>query len=60
MHLLLRSGGTPKYINEDASSKMFLVSDFNNFKIVDSRSVTEQYNELLNNTKGPQIFGLGT
>lgn len=36
-----------KYINEDASSKKFLVSDFNNYKMEDSRSVTEQYNELL-------------
>ncbi|XP_023769569.1 uncharacterized protein LOC111918136 [Lactuca sativa] len=36
-----------KYITEDVSSKKFLVSDFNNFKMDDSRSVTEQYNELL-------------
>ena len=36
-----------KYITEDASSKKFLVSDFNNYKMEDSRSVTEQYNELL-------------
>ncbi|CAH9121662.1 unnamed protein product, partial [Cuscuta epithymum] len=36
-----------KYIAEDASSKKFLVSDFNNYKMVDSRPVMEQYNELL-------------
>ncbi|XP_052623859.1 uncharacterized protein LOC128129279 [Lactuca sativa] len=46
-----RSCGTDtlqlKYITEDASSKKFLVSDFDNYKMEDSRSVTEQYNELL-------------
>ena len=36
-----------KYIAEDASSKKFLVSNFNNYKMVDSRPVMEQYNELL-------------
>ncbi|KAL0411022.1 UNVERIFIED_CONTAM: hypothetical protein Slati_3691900 [Sesamum latifolium] len=36
-----------KYMAEDASSKKFLVSDFNNYKMVDSRPVMEQYNELL-------------
>ncbi|KAJ9538049.1 hypothetical protein OSB04_030782 [Centaurea solstitialis] len=36
-----------KYIAEDASSKKFLVSDFNNYKMVDLRPVMEQYNELL-------------
>ncbi|PWA89720.1 zinc finger, CCHC-type [Artemisia annua] len=36
-----------KYIAEDASSKKFLVSDFNNYKMTDSRPVMEQYNELL-------------
>ena len=36
-----------KYIAEDVSSKKFLVSDFNNYKMVDSRPVMEQYNELL-------------
>ncbi|XP_024965792.1 uncharacterized protein LOC112505993 [Cynara cardunculus var. scolymus] len=36
-----------KYIAEDASSKKFLVSDFNNYKMVDSRPVMEQYNELI-------------
>ena len=30
-----------KYISEDASSKKFIVSDFNNYKMVDSRSVME-------------------
>ncbi|GJX98716.1 zinc finger, CCHC-type containing protein [Tanacetum coccineum] len=32
---------------EDASSKKFLVSDFTNYKMTDSRPVLEQYNELL-------------
>nr|GEY61929.1 zinc finger, CCHC-type [Tanacetum cinerariifolium] len=32
---------------EDASSKKFLVSNFSNYKMVDSRSVMEQYHELL-------------
>ncbi|GKA68189.1 zinc finger, CCHC-type containing protein [Tanacetum coccineum] len=31
---------------EDASSKKFLVSNFTNYKMTDSRSVIEQYNEL--------------
>nr|GEV32480.1 hypothetical protein [Tanacetum cinerariifolium] len=36
-----------KYMAEDASSKKFLVSDFTNYKMTDSRPVMEQYNELL-------------
>ncbi|GKC55605.1 zf-CCHC domain-containing protein, partial [Tanacetum coccineum] len=36
-----------KYMTEDASSKKFLVSNFNNYIMVDSRSVIEQYHELL-------------
>nr|GEZ15758.1 zinc finger, CCHC-type [Tanacetum cinerariifolium] len=32
---------------ENASSKKFLVSNFTNYKMTDSRSVMEQYNELL-------------
>nr|GEZ72491.1 putative zinc finger, CCHC-type [Tanacetum cinerariifolium] len=32
---------------EDSSSKKFLVSIFNNYKMVDSRPVMEQYNEIL-------------
>ncbi|GJR95901.1 hypothetical protein Tco_0268075 [Tanacetum coccineum] len=36
-----------KYIAEDASSKKFLVSNFTNYKMPDSRPVMEQYNELL-------------
>nr|GEU87020.1 zinc finger, CCHC-type [Tanacetum cinerariifolium] len=35
-----------KYMAEDSSSKKFLVSNFNNYKMVDSRPVMEQYNEL--------------
>ncbi|GJZ00767.1 hypothetical protein Tco_0518196 [Tanacetum coccineum] len=36
-----------KYIAENASSKKFLVSNFINYKMTDSRLVLEQYNELL-------------
>ncbi|GKC54009.1 zinc finger, CCHC-type containing protein [Tanacetum coccineum] len=36
-----------KYMAEDASSKKFLVSNFTNYKITDSRPVLEQYNKLL-------------
>ncbi|KAJ9556850.1 hypothetical protein OSB04_011464 [Centaurea solstitialis] len=36
-----------KYMADDASSKKFLVSIFNNYKMVDSRPMMEQYNELL-------------
>ncbi|GKA30208.1 zinc finger, CCHC-type containing protein [Tanacetum coccineum] len=36
-----------KYMAQDASSKKFLVSNFTNYKITDSRPVLEQYNELL-------------
>ncbi|GJX62479.1 hypothetical protein Tco_0295379 [Tanacetum coccineum] len=36
-----------KYMAEDASSKKFLVSNFINYKMNDSRPVLEQYNELL-------------
>ena len=35
-----------KYMAEDVFSKKFLVSNFNNYKMVDSRPVMEQYNEL--------------
>ncbi|GJW31829.1 zinc finger, CCHC-type containing protein [Tanacetum coccineum] len=36
-----------KYIVEDLSSKTFLISNFTNYKMTDSRPVMEQYNELL-------------
>ncbi|GJU46242.1 zinc finger, CCHC-type containing protein [Tanacetum coccineum] len=36
-----------KYMAEDASSKKFLVKNFNNYKMVNSRPVMEQFNELL-------------
>nr|GEV24929.1 zinc finger, CCHC-type [Tanacetum cinerariifolium] len=39
------------YMAKDSSSKKFLVSNFNNYKMVDSRPIIEQYNELL------RIFG---
>ncbi|CAM8901358.1 unnamed protein product [Rhodiola kirilowii] len=35
-----------KYMLEDASSKKFLVSNFNSYKMVDARPVMEQFNEL--------------
>nr|GEX70587.1 zinc finger, CCHC-type [Tanacetum cinerariifolium] len=35
------------YVAEDSSSKKFLVSNFNNYKMVNSRLVMKQYNELL-------------
>ncbi|CAM8951386.1 unnamed protein product [Rhodiola kirilowii] len=35
-----------KYMREDASSKKFVVSNFNSYKMVDSRPVPEQFNEL--------------
>nr|GEV61435.1 zinc finger, CCHC-type [Tanacetum cinerariifolium] len=34
-------------LQQGSSSKKFLVSNFNNYKMVDSRLVMEQYNELL-------------
>ncbi|GJZ27029.1 zinc finger, CCHC-type containing protein [Tanacetum coccineum] len=34
-------------LNEDACSKKFFVSNFNNYKMVDFRLVMEQFNELL-------------
>ncbi|GJZ25553.1 zinc finger, CCHC-type containing protein [Tanacetum coccineum] len=36
-----------KYMADDASSKKFLVSNFINYKMMDSRPVLEQYNKLL-------------
>ncbi|GKF32969.1 hypothetical protein Tco_0106169 [Tanacetum coccineum] len=36
-----------KYMAEDASSEKLLVSNFINYKMIDSRTVMEQYNELL-------------
>ncbi|GJX93795.1 hypothetical protein Tco_0348381 [Tanacetum coccineum] len=36
-----------KYMTEDASSKKFLVTNFTNYKMTDSRLVMKQYNELL-------------
>nr|GEV17244.1 zinc finger, CCHC-type [Tanacetum cinerariifolium] len=36
-----------KYMAEDSSSKKFLMSNFNNYKMVYSRPVMEQYNKLL-------------
>ncbi|XP_073225656.1 uncharacterized protein [Cicer arietinum] len=43
-----------RYMQEDATSKKFLVSQFNNYKMVDSKSVMEQMHEIeriLNNYK---------
>nr|GEV68872.1 zinc finger, CCHC-type [Tanacetum cinerariifolium] len=36
-----------KYMAENASSKKFLVSNFTNYKMADSRPVLKQYNKLL-------------
>ncbi|GJR86339.1 zinc finger, CCHC-type containing protein [Tanacetum coccineum] len=36
-----------KYMAKDSSSKKFFVSNFTNYKIIDSRPVLEQYNEIL-------------
>ncbi|GJY49152.1 zinc finger, CCHC-type containing protein [Tanacetum coccineum] len=36
-----------KYMADDASSKKFIVSNFTNYKMTNSRPVMEQYNELL-------------
>nr|GEW85312.1 zinc finger, CCHC-type [Tanacetum cinerariifolium] len=36
-----------KYMVVDASSKKFLVSNFINYKMIDSRPIMEQYNELI-------------
>nr|GMC94611.1 zinc finger, CCHC-type [Ipomoea batatas] len=36
-----------KYTSEDASSKKFLVSEFNEFIMVDNRSVMEQFHEIV-------------
>ncbi|GJY42718.1 zinc finger, CCHC-type containing protein [Tanacetum coccineum] len=36
-----------KHMAEDTSSKKFLVNNFYNYRMVDSRSVMEQYHELL-------------
>nr|GFB13186.1 hypothetical protein [Tanacetum cinerariifolium] len=61
-----------KYMDEDASSKKFLISSFTNYKMTDSRIVMEQYNELLgiigrvqdidkpkgNNVAGPSVVNM--
>ncbi|XP_052624162.1 uncharacterized protein LOC128132138 [Lactuca sativa] len=36
-----------KYMAEDASSKKFLVSNFMSYKMIDSRTVMEQFHEML-------------
>nr|GEU88520.1 zinc finger, CCHC-type [Tanacetum cinerariifolium] len=36
-----------KYMADDVSSKKFLVSNINNYKMVDSMPVMEQFNKLL-------------
>nr|GEU35962.1 zinc finger, CCHC-type [Tanacetum cinerariifolium] len=38
-----------KYMAEDASSKKFIVSNFNNYKMLDSSPVMKQFNELFRN-----------
>nr|GFA94610.1 zinc finger, CCHC-type [Tanacetum cinerariifolium] len=36
-----------EYMVDNASSKKFLISNFTNYKMIDSRPIMEQYNELL-------------
>ena len=45
---LPKSYGTfeSKYMVDDVSSKKFLISNFNNYKMVDSRRVMKQYKEF--------------
>ncbi|GJS28022.1 hypothetical protein Tco_0488642 [Tanacetum coccineum] len=45
--LILNDFFEAKYMDDDASSKKFLVSNFTNYKMTDSRPVMEQYDELL-------------
>ncbi|XP_019194751.1 PREDICTED: uncharacterized protein LOC109188561 [Ipomoea nil] len=40
-----------KYISKDVSSKKFLVSEFNDYKMVDNRPIMEQFHEIV------RIFG---
>nr|GEV57552.1 zinc finger, CCHC-type [Tanacetum cinerariifolium] len=47
-----------KYMAEDASSKKFLVSNFNNYKMVNSRPIMEQLNELLRILRQYTLHGL--
>ena len=35
-----------KYISEDASSKKFLVCNFNSFKMTNDRHIIEQFHEI--------------
>ena len=37
-----------RYMKEDAASKRFIITKFNSYKMIDSRSVMEQFNELKN------------
>nr|GEY10622.1 zinc finger, CCHC-type [Tanacetum cinerariifolium] len=43
----MRSGCSHRCTVDDASSKKFIVSNFNNYKMVHSRPVMEQFNEIL-------------
>ncbi|WRX18299.1 hypothetical protein QQP08_010786 [Theobroma cacao] len=47
-----------KYMAKDASSKKFLVSRFNNYKMVDNRSVIEQLHELEHILNSFKQYGL--
>ncbi|GAV67732.1 UBN2_2 domain-containing protein, partial [Cephalotus follicularis] len=37
-----------RYMKEDAASKRFLITKFNSYKMMDSRSVMEQFHEIKN------------
>ncbi|GJS42409.1 hypothetical protein Tco_0567452 [Tanacetum coccineum] len=54
----LRDQLEAKYMAEDTSSKKFLSSNFNNYRMVDSRSMKEQYHELLRILKQYNQHGL--
>nr|GEW88508.1 zinc finger, CCHC-type [Tanacetum cinerariifolium] len=47
MTMLAEDSFEAKYMADDASSKKFLVFNFTNYKMTDSRPVMEQHNELL-------------
>nr|GEU68222.1 zinc finger, CCHC-type [Tanacetum cinerariifolium] len=47
-----------KYMEKNAYSKKFLISNFNNYKIVNLRPILEQFNELLKILRQYTQFGL--
>ena len=47
-----------KYMSEDASSKLFLVSNFNNYKMLDNRPVMDQFHELQRMYNSMKVHGI--